>query len=131
MTKFAIGKLSDQTGVNIETIRFYEKIGLMPKPQRSGSGHRRYDSLALKRLAFVKRARQLGFPIEDIRRLLGLHETSPTCAEVYETAAQHRVVIRQKIAELKWLDSRLTTMMSACTRKETPQCALIDVLQNS
>lgn len=128
MTGFAIGKLSDQTGVNVETIRFCEKSGLMPKPPRSAGGRRLYDRAAVTRLVFIRRARELGFPIKDIRGLLGLNDHPPTCAEVHETAARHRAVIRTKIADLKRLDRRLSTIMGACAETETPDCALIDAL---
>lgn len=131
MAAFAIGKLSDQTGVNIETIRFYEKIGLMPKPPRTEGGRRLYDQAAAARLSFIRRARELGFPIEDIRGFLGLNDHPPICAEVYETAARHRAEIRGKITDLKRLDSRLSSIMAACAKTDTPKCALIDALQKS
>lgn len=131
MMAFAIGKLSEETGVNIETIRFYEKIGLTPKPPRSEGGRRLYDRAAVTRLSFIKRARELGFPIEDIRGFLGLQDHPPTCAEVHSTATRHRAVIRDKIADLKRLDRRLSTIMAACAQADTPDCALIDALLKS
>ncbi len=128
MTEFPIGRLSAETGVNIETIRFYEKIGLMPKPHRTEGGRRLYDRGGATRLRFIRRARELGFSIDDIRGFLGLHDQPPTCAEVYETASRHRAVIREKVADLKRLDLRLSSIMGACTQSETPDCPLLDAL---
>jgi MerR family mercuric resistance operon transcriptional regulator len=128
MTGFRIGRLSTETGVNIETIRFYEKIGLMPKPPRTEGGRRLYDAGGVTRLIFIRRARELGFSIDDIRGFLGLNDHQPTCAEIYKTASRHRAVIRNKIADLKRLDRRLSVMMAACTQSEKPDCAVIDAL---
>jgi MerR family mercuric resistance operon transcriptional regulator len=128
MTGFSIGRLSAETGVNIETIRFYEKIGLMPKPPRTAGGRRLYDAGGITRLSFIRRARELGFSIDDIRGFLGLNDHPPTCAEVHEIALRHRAAIRDKVADLKRLDHRLSAIMSACTQSETPDCALIDAL---
>jgi MerR family mercuric resistance operon transcriptional regulator len=128
MAGFPIGRLSAETGVNIETIRFYEKIGLMPEPPRTEGGRRLYDADSVTRLGFIRRARELGFSIDDIRGFLGLNDKPPTCAEVYETASRHRAVIRDKVADLKRLDRRLTAIMGACTQSKTPDCALIDAL---
>jgi MerR family mercuric resistance operon transcriptional regulator len=128
MTRFSIGRLSAETGVNIETIRFYEKIGLMPKPPRTDGGRRLYDANGVARLSFIRRARELGFSIDDIRGFLRLNDHPPTCAEVHETASRHRSIIRDKVAHLKRLDRRLSAIMSACTQSKTPDCALIDAL---
>jgi MerR family mercuric resistance operon transcriptional regulator len=128
MAGFSIGRLSAETGVNIETIRFYEKIALMPKPPRTEGGRRVYDSGGIARLFFIRRARELGFSIDDIRGFLGLKDHPPTCAEVHETASRHRAVIRDKIADLKRLERRLSAIMGACTQSDVPDCALIDAL---
>ena len=74
MEKLTIGRLADGAGVNLETIRYYERIGLMPKPGRTEGGHRNYASAHVRRLTFIRRARELGFAIEDIRALLDLAE---------------------------------------------------------
>jgi DNA-binding transcriptional MerR regulator len=80
------------------------------------------------RLSFIRRARELGFSIDDIRGFLGLNDHPPTCAEVHETATRHRADIRDKVAGLERLDRRLSAIMAACTRSVTPDCALIDAL---
>ncbi len=128
MTEFSIGWLSRQTSVKIETIRFYEKIGLMPEPPRTEGGRRLYDEVGVTRLSFIRRARELGFSIDDIRGFLGLNDDRPTCAEVYDTASRHRADIREKIADLKRLERRLSKILSSCSQDETPDCALLDAL---
>lgn len=128
MAGFPIGKLSAKTGVNIETIRFYEKIGLVPKPPRTEGGRRHYGADGVTRLYFIRRARELGFSINDIRGFLGLDDHPPTCVEVHETASRLRAVIRDKVADLKRLDRRLTAIMDACAKTDTPDCALINSL---
>lgn len=120
-----IGKLSDQTGVKIETIRYYEKIGLMPPPPRKASGHRIYDKAHSQRLRFIKRGRELGFSLENIRGLLGLEERKPTCAAVYDISTAHLTEIRKKIADLRKLEKSLSSMAQKCDRNESPDCAII------
>ena len=128
MGDFTIGRLSALSGVNIETIRFYEKSGLIPAPPRSAGGRRLYDRDAGRRLTFIRRARELGFPLDDIRSLLGLDASAPSCAKAYKIAARHRDGVRAKIADLKRLDRRLSAIMDDCARNSAPDCALIDAL---
>src|SRR5215467_11029704 len=82
-SRITIGRLSKETGVNIETIRYYERIGLMAKPSRSQSGRRLYDVDATRRLGFVRRARELGFAIGQIRTLIAMSGGDGRCADVY------------------------------------------------
>src|SRR5215212_368181 len=91
----SIGRLAALTGVHLETVRYYERIGLMPEPARTDGGHRVYSDEHRQRLAFVQRARRLGFSIEDIRTLLALSEpTRRSCREVEVVAAAHLANIR-------------------------------------
>src|SRR5215831_19667296 len=93
--RYPIGVLSAEAGVNIETIRYYERIGLMPKPPRSGGGHRVYGATHVKRLGFIRRARELGFSLDEVRDLLGLARGhSLTCADV-------KALTEQRIAGIK------------------------------
>jgi MerR family mercuric resistance operon transcriptional regulator len=95
--KLTIGRLADGAGVNLETIRYYERIGLMPKPGRTEGGHRNYASAHVRRLTFIRRARELGFAIEDIRALLDLAEPGRvSCGEVQKIAALHLHNVRAK-----------------------------------
>lgn len=125
----SIGSLSQQSGVNIETIRYYEKIGVMPKPRRSAGGYRVYAPEHVKRLHFVRRGRELGFGLEELRGLLCLVDGhSYTCAEVHGLTVEHLKDIRQKIADLKKLERVMSNMAASCTRDRIPECPVIDAL---
>jgi MerR family mercuric resistance operon transcriptional regulator len=109
-TLITIGKLSEKTGVNIETVRYYEKIGLTPKPYRSEGGNRLYNPDQIKRLAFIKRCRELGFPLDTVREFLKLvDEKSYTCAEIADISLRHLEDIRAKIRDLKKIESHVRT----------------------
>jgi MerR family mercuric resistance operon transcriptional regulator len=123
-----IGKLSTSTGVNVETIRYYEKIGLLPEPPRSAGGHRLYSDGHLKRLGFIRRGRELGFTLEEIRNLLGLVDGGYTCGEVKEATLRHMSDIRRKIADLKRMERTLADTAARCAGDDTPDCPIIDTL---
>ena len=123
------GELGARTGCNIETIRYYEQIGLLPPPPRSAGGHRLYGHELLKRLNFILRSRELGFTLEEIRGLLNLVDGGNyTCAEVEALALEHVQHIRRKIADLKKLNKVLEAMASQCSGGTVPECPIIDVL---
>ena len=117
------------TGCNLETIRYYEKIGIMPDPPRSVKGYRSYDDAHVKRLNFVMRSRDLGFSLEEVRGLLGLvDDQSRTCAEVQVIAEDHLTDVRAKIADLKRIERVLSDTVARCTGDAAPECAVIDAL---
>lgn len=123
------GALSKRTGCNIETIRYYEQIGLMPEPARSGGGHRIYDDNSIKRLIFVCRARELGFSLREVRGLLGLVDGGGySCAEVKALTLDHLRDIRDKIADLRTVERVLKTMAAQCDDGEVPECPVIEAL---
>jgi MerR family mercuric resistance operon transcriptional regulator len=125
----AIGALSKQSGVNIETIRYYERIGVMPKPRRSAGGYRLYGPDHLKRLTFVRRGRELGFSLDELRDLLRLVDGhSYTCTEVHDLAVEHLAEIRRKIADLRRLQRVMSEMAAECSGDRIPECPIIDVL---
>ena len=127
-----IGELSQRTGVNIETIRYYERVGVMPNPSRSEGGHRLYDGGHLKRLDFVKRSRELGFGLDDIRELLGLVDGGAfTCAEVHTIATSHLEDVKRKISDLRRMERVLKSMAAECSRGDVPECPIIDSLSRS
>ncbi len=127
-----IGRASDETGVKIETIRYYERIGIMPVPDRSGGGNRLYNDELLKRLKFIKRCRLLGFSIEDIRALLAMVDRQDlTCSQVHQMTVGHLSAVRQKIADLNQLAKALDNMASACSKGDVPECPIIDALLDS
>ena len=124
-----IGELSKRTGVHIETIRYYERIGIMPKPPRSEGGHRVYDEGLTRRLGFISRSRQLGFTLEEIRGLLSLvDENEYTCADVRELTLEHAAEVKSKIADLKKLERVLRNMAAQCHGKNVPDCPIVDAL---
>lgn len=126
-----IGVLSKRTGVHIETIRYYERIGILPPPPRTLGGHRIYDVELAKRLGFVKRGRELGFSLDEIRALLRLVDGGNyTCAEVKDLTTVHRDDVREKIADLRKMERVLGNMIEQCTGDEVPQCPIIDELMD-
>ena len=123
------GALASKTGCNIETIRYYEQIGMLPPPPRSEGGRRLYGQNLIKRLNFVLRSRDLGFTLEEIRELLRMvDDKNFTCAQVDVLAQKHLQDIRRKIAALKRLESTLETMTARCSRGQIPECPIIDAL---
>lgn len=124
-----IGALSRRTGCNIETIRYYERIGVLPHPRRNGR-YRCYRPEEIGRLVFVRRARELGFTLDEVRALLGLaaaHSDS-VCAEVREIAAAHLADVRAKIADLAVMERILADAVRRCDAGELQGCPLIDAL---
>lgn len=125
----SIGTLSDHSGVNIETIRYYEKIGVMPNPARSAGGYRIYGPEHVKRLHFVRRGRELGFSLDELRGLLRLVDGHAyTCAEVHMITVEHLKDIRQKVADLRRLERVMSHMAAQCTGDQVPECPIIDAL---
>jgi MerR family mercuric resistance operon transcriptional regulator len=125
----SIGELSRLTGVNIETIRYYEKIKMLPAPPRSGAGHRIYGSKETRVLAFIRRGRELGFNLDEVRALLDLGgPEKASCAEVREIAKHHLEDIRAKLADLKKLERLLAKTVARCSGKTAPDCPVLDIL---
>lgn len=123
------GRLATRTGCNSETIRYYEKIGLLPPPPRSAGRHRLYGPDLVRRLGFVRRGRDLGFTIEEIRNLLQLVDGGAyTCAEVEALARHHIRGIRRKITDLERLERVFATMAAQCSGGAVPDCPIIDAL---
>jgi len=129
MRPLTIGRLAAAAGVNLETVRYYERIDLMPPPARTASGHRAYDAAHIRRLAFIRRARELGFSIEEIRALLALAEpTRASCAEVREIARTHLDDVRTKLADLTKLERILGETIARCSGDPAPSCPVLDML---
>ena len=125
----SIGLLSTQTNCKVETIRYYEKIGIFPKPPRTEGGHRVYSENHLKRLVFIRRGRELGFSLEDIRALLKLIDGGAnTCQQVEAITLQHIGNIHQKILDLKKLEKTLAKISSQCEGGVVPECPILDAL---
>ena len=128
-TPLSRGEVAARAGCNIETVRYYEQVGLLPAPPRSEGGHRLYREGLVRRLLFIRRARALGFTLDEIRGLLRLVDGgSFTCAQVEQMARDHIREIRRKIADLRQLATALQTMAAQCGGGEVPECPIIDAL---
>lgn len=125
-----IGELSKQTGCKIETIRYYEQQQLMPPPPRTDGGHRLYTAEMEGRLMFIRRSRELGFSMDEIRGLLSLVDGEQiSCERVKAIAETHLRDIRAKISDLKKMQRTLSELASQCSGENVPDCPIIDVLQ--
>ena len=123
------GVLSKKTGVNGETIRYYEKIKLMPEPARSSSGYRVYDDSHLKRLSFIKRCRELGFTLKETAALLRLVDGGNyTCAEIRDHTMTHLKDVDEKIRDLRKMQRTLRNMVSECKGEMVPECPIVESL---
>ena len=124
-----IGKLSRLTDVNIETIRYYERIKMIPPPPRTASGRRIYDSTHLRILAFIRRSRELGFSLDEIRALIRLGgPEKATCREVRKVAVHHLQDVQAKLADLRKLEHLLAETVAQCSGKMVPDCPVLDIL---
>jgi MerR family mercuric resistance operon transcriptional regulator len=128
----SIGQISRLTGVNIETIRYYERVKMLPAPLRTKSGRRTYGSHEQRILAFIRRARELGFTLDEIRTLLALGAPAQaTCAEVKEVASAHLADVRAKLDDLQRLEAILADAVARCTGDTVPDCPVLDILDCS
>jgi DNA-binding transcriptional MerR regulator len=124
----AIGELSRRTGVKVPTIRYYEGIGLLPSPARTEGQQRRYRPDEVKRLNFIRHARELGFEVDAIRQLLSLiADPNRCCGEAHEITKSHLDVVNDKIARLTALRDELEAMV-ACDNRRVAECRIIEVL---
>lgn len=126
---YAIGEMSKRTGVNIETVRYYERINIMPKPDRTAGGNRQYNHDQLKRLSFIKTSRELGFSIDEIRELLEMADRQDfTCGEVHGITVRHLASVRAKIRGLRKLEKALAGMVAECSQGDVPDCPILETL---
>lgn len=124
-----IGKAATRTGVKVPTIRYYEDIGLLPKPDRSASNHRLFGEEEIRRIGFVRHARELGFEIEAIRTLLDLQDQPDrSCDSVDRIAAERLVEVRRRIAALRSLEAELERMLQSCSHGIVGDCRVIEAL---
>ncbi|MCH7670801.1 MAG: helix-turn-helix domain-containing protein [Proteobacteria bacterium] len=129
MKNQAIGELSSKTGVHIETIRYYEREGILPTPMRSPAGRRIYSDEDVRRLNFIHKCRGLGFSLKEINSLLSLVDSGDfTCKEVHELTIHHAGQITEKIVDLKKMEGVLQAMAAQCNQGNVPQCPIIDSL---
>lgn len=129
-SRLTIGALSAHTQCTVPTIRDYEQIGLLPQPARAPNGHRYYRPDDLSRLSFIKRCRDFGFPIEQVRELAALFEDGGrACVEVRDLARDHLSQVRARLAEMRQLEASLASFVSGCdadcSRGQTRDCVII------
>jgi len=129
-TELTIGALSEQTGVSVETIRYYEREGLLPRAPRTAGGHRLFAEVHLRRLMFIRRSRELGFSGTEVRTLLGMVDGGNTCGEVRDLTLRHLVGVRAKIADLRRLEQTLTTISAKCEGGDTPDCPIVEAMSS-
>jgi len=124
-----IGELANATATNVETVRYYEKIGLLAPPARSASNYRSYGNEHLARLSFIRRARDLGFTLEAVRELLTLSDdTGQSCEAVDQIASAHLAEVERKIDDLSALRSELTRVIGSCRHGTIAVCKIIESL---
>jgi len=130
-TVLTIGRIAQQAGVNVETIRYYQRIGLLCEPPKPLQGYRRYPPEAVARVCFIKRAKELGFTLKEIADLLSLDDGN--CCEVRAMAEQKRDMIEKRINDLRSMRDALNDLVQACRKSETESsaCALIETLNDS
>lgn len=125
---YPIGMLSQLSGIHIETIRYYEKVGLLPAASRASNGYRQYDDASVERLAFVRRARELGFTIDEIRELLALaHHPDQTCSDADRMTRSHLEAIEGKIRDLQRMRRALRQVVD-CHGQTAEHCQLLRAL---
>lgn len=127
----SIGKLSAATGVKVPTIRYYEDIGLLPEAERSAGNQRLYDLAAQERLAFIRHARELGFPLDSIRELLSLSDQPDmSCAAADVIATRQLAAVNDRIIRLQALQRELERMLAQCAHGTISDCKVIEVLSD-
>jgi DNA-binding transcriptional MerR regulator len=119
---FTIGQLADRAGVNLETVRYYERKGLLAEPPRTGAGYRQYGPDALARLEFIARAKRLGFTLAEIAGLLGEHDAGGTADGVLRVARQKIRALDEQQRELAATRSRLELLVAVCADPDSPEC---------
>ncbi|MFY2765435.1 MerR family transcriptional regulator [Arenimonas sp. MALMAid1274] len=125
-----IGEVATASGCHLETIRYYERIGLLPAPARTASGYRAYSTQDVQRVRFITRGRDLGFSLDEIRSLLRLTEDPDlSCEKADELARQHLTGIRQRIDELRRMERELLSTVQACAGGRRAACSILEALQ--
>lgn len=131
MARLTRGKLARRTGVNAETIRYFERTGILAAPERTEGGHRIYDDSHVRTLLFVRRARSLGFTPDEVRAIVELGGPGrAACAEVRDIAEHHLEQVRAKIADLVEIERLLAETISHCSGEADPECAVIEMIED-
>ncbi len=125
-----IGGLAKQSGVHVETIRYYQKRGLLSVPKRPAGGFRRYEPGTAARIAFIKRAQELGFSLDEVIELLKL-EVTPGCRDARDIASKKLALVETRIDDLQRVARTLSALIAACNSGTKRQCPIIDALRRT
>lgn len=127
-----IGKVADRGGVRVQTIRYYERRGLLPKPARTAAGYRKYSDEAIRRLRFIRQAQALGFSLGEIEELLSLRmQRGTTCGDIRKRARQKITTVNDKIEELQRIKDALSRLATACKGQgPTSECPILEALES-
>lgn len=129
MATYSIGEMARRSGVKVTTVRFYEERGLLPEPGRTSGGQRRYDSVALERLTFIRHARELGFDLDDILDLASLTDRADmSCQRAHQITDRHLQAVGRRLAILQELQKELSLMLERCARGAVGNCRVIEIL---
>ena len=129
--RFSIGEMAKTGNCKVQTVRYYEQIGLLPEPARNAGNQRVYSRAQRDRLRFIRHAREMGFPLERIREILALgDDPSRSCEEVDQIAREHLRDVESRIERLQSLRAELERMISECTANRVAECRIIEVLSN-
>jgi len=132
MAEYFVGQLAKEVGINVETVRYYEKLKLLPKPKRRESRYRVYDENDLKRLLFIKRLKELGFTLKEIKELLNLKiESTATCGDVKNLAGHKVIDIEKRIKDLKNIKNVLIKLINQCVCEEvsSDECPILESIE--
>ncbi len=127
-----IGELAKLTQSPVETIRYYESVGILPAPVRDANNYRHYSNVHLRRLGFVRRCRELGFSLEEVRALLAMIDGRHySCDEVQEAAATHLADVRVRLEDLRRMEASLSELVASCSGGKNADCAFLEALFES
>ena len=132
MKTFTVGQLAKRTDINIETVRYYERRGLLPEPMRSESSYRQYTENDVARIMFIKRSKELGFTLKEISELLSLKlDTDTTCRDVKEFSSKKIADVEEKIRDLQRIKKKLEELLIKCSREDTStsECSILEALE--
>lgn len=124
-----IGELARDAGCDVETVRYYERIGVLPEPRRGTNNYRIYTDVHRRRLRFVRRCRELGFGLDEVKRLLAMIDGGHyTCADVEAIGRGHLDEVRGRIRDLRRLEAGLADLVARCDGGSTPDCSMLEAL---
>lgn len=124
-----IGELARASGCQVVTVRYYERVGVLPPPARAANNYRQYGQAHLQRLKFVLRTRELGFTLVEVRKMLALIDGGTyTCEDMRDLAQEHLTDVRERLQDLKRMEATLSDLIARCHGGTTPDCSMLESL---